>query len=243
MAPLLEVTDLHVAYGKVEAVRGVSLQVPAGGIVAIVGPNGAGKSSLLNALAGALPCSGEVRYDGRSLAGRGVEDRVAGGLCLVPERRELFREMTVADNLELGAFLRRTDPRATLDWVLEIFPRLRERLRQQAGTLSGGEQQMLALGRALLSGPRLLMLDEPSLGLAPLIVKEIFRVVRSLRDRGVSLLVVEQNARVALQVADLAYVVEGGRIVLSGTAAELAADPRVAAAYLGADATQKPETP
>jgi branched-chain amino acid transport system ATP-binding protein len=161
----------------------------------------------------------------------------------VPERRELFREMTVADNLELGAFLRRTDPRATLEQVLGIFPRLRERLRQQAGTLSGGEQQMLALGRALLSGPRLLMLDEPSLGLAPLIVKEIFRVVRSLRDRGVSLLVVEQNARVALQVADLAYVVEGGRIVLSGTAADLAADPRVAAAYLGAGAAPKPETP
>ncbi len=243
MAPLLEVTDLHVAYGKVEAVRGVSLQVPAGGIVAIVGPNGAGKSSLLNALAGALPCSGEVRYDGRRLAGRSVEDRVADGLCLVPERRELFREMTVADNLELGAFLRRADPRATLEQVLGIFPRLRERLRQQAGTLSGGEQQMLALGRALLSGPRLLMLDEPSLGLAPLIVKEIFRVVRSLRDRGVSLLVVEQNARVALQVADLAYVVEGGRIVLSGTAAELAADPRVAAAYLGAGTSPKPETP
>jgi branched-chain amino acid transport system ATP-binding protein len=243
MAPLLEVTDLHVAYGKVEAVRGVSLHVPAGGIVAIVGPNGAGKSSLLNALAGALPCSGEVRYDGRPLAGRSVEDRVAAGLCLVPERRELFREMTVADNLELGAFLRRTDPRATLEQVLGIFPRLRERLRQQAGTLSGGEQQMLALGRALLSGPRLLMLDEPSLGLAPLIVKEIFRVVRSLRDRGVSLLVVEQNARVALQVADLAYVVEGGRIVLSGTAADLAADPRVAAAYLGAGAAPKPETP
>jgi branched-chain amino acid transport system ATP-binding protein len=243
MAALLEVKDLHVAYGKVEAVRGISLHVPAGGIVAIVGPNGAGKSSLLNALAGALPSSGEVRYDGRSLAGRSVEDRVAGGLCLVPERRELFREMTVGDNLELGAFLRRTEARATLDWVLDIFPRLRERLRQQAGTLSGGEQQMLALGRALLSGPRLLMLDEPSLGLAPLIVKEIFRVVRSLRDRGVSLLVVEQNARVALQVADLAYVVEGGRVVLSGTAAELAADPRVAAAYLGATPPPKSETP
>jgi branched-chain amino acid transport system ATP-binding protein len=243
MAPLLDVRDLHVAYGNVEAVRGVSLQVPAGGIVAIVGPNGAGKSSLLNALAGALPCTGEVRYDGRTLAGRSVEDRVAGGLCLVPERRELFREMTVADNLELGAFLKRGEARATLDRVLGIFPRLRERLRQQAGTLSGGEQQMLALGRALLSQPKLLMLDEPSLGLAPLIVREIFRVVQSLRDRGVSLLIVEQNARVALQVADFGYVVEGGRVVLSGTAAELAADPRVAVAYLGAPATPNRELP
>jgi len=233
MTALLEVRDLHVAYGKVEAVRGISLDVPAGDIVAIIGPNGAGKSSLLNALAGALPCVGEVRYDGVPLAGRSVEDRVARGLCLVPERRELFRDMSVADNLELGAFLRRGNPADTMDWVLEVFPRLRERLRQQAGTLSGGEQQMLALGRALLSAPRLLMLDEPSLGLAPLIVREIFRIVRLLRERGVSLLVVEQNARVALQVADQGYVVEGGRVVLSGTAAALAADPRVATAYLG----------
>jgi len=240
MATLLEVTDIRVAYGKVEAVRGISLQVPAGGVVAIVGPNGAGKSSLLNALAGALPASGEVVYDGRSLARCPVEDRVARGLCLVPERRELFADMTVADNLELGAFLRR-DRRETMEWVLTIFPRLRERLGQQAGTLSGGEQQMLALGRALLSQPRLLMLDEPSLGLAPLIVREIFRVIRSLRERGVSLLLVEQNARVALQVADRAYVVEGGRVALSGTAAELAADERVAAAYLGATVSRTPE--
>ena len=232
MADLLEVSDLHVAYGKVEAVRGVSLRVPAGGIVAIVGPNGAGKSSLLNALAGALPSTGTVVYDGRSLARAAVEDRVAGGLCLVPERRELFADMTVADNLELGAFLRR-DREETLEWVLQLFPRLRERRRQKAGTLSGGEQQMLALGRALLSQPRLLMLDEPSLGLAPLIVRDIFRVIRSLRERGVSLLIVEQNARVALQVADHAYVIEGGHVVLSGTADALAADPRVVAAYLG----------
>jgi branched-chain amino acid transport system ATP-binding protein len=242
MTILLDVTDIRVAYGKVEAVRGISLQVPAGGVIAIVGPNGAGKSSLLNALAGALPSTGEVVYDGRSLARRTVEDRVAGGLCLVPERRELFADMTVADNLELGAFLRR-DRRETMEWVLNIFPRLRERLRQQAGTLSGGEQQMLALGRALLSQPRLLMLDEPSLGLAPLIVKEIFRVIRSLRERGVSLLLVEQNARVALQVADHAYVIEGGRVALSGTAAELAADERVAAAYLGAASPRPSETP
>ncbi|NBS66442.1 MAG: ABC transporter ATP-binding protein, partial [Betaproteobacteria bacterium] len=210
MTALLEVTDLHVAYGKVEAVRGISLSVPEGGVVAIVGPNGAGKSSMLNALAGALPASGEVRYAGRSLAGLAVEDRVAAGLCLVPERRELFADMTVADNLELGAFLARSHRRDNLDWVLTVFPRLRERLQQKAGTLSGGEQQMLALGRALLSAPRLLMLDEPSLGLAPLIVREIFKVVRQLRERGVSLLIVEQNARVALQVADHAYVIENG---------------------------------
>ncbi|MEY4215022.1 MAG: hypothetical protein RL458_3248 [Pseudomonadota bacterium] len=234
MTALLEVTELHVAYGKVEAVRGISLSVPEGGVVAIVGPNGAGKSSMLNALAGALPASGEVRYAGRSLADLPVEDRVAAGLCLVPERRELFADMTVADNLELGAFLARSHRRDNLDWVLTVFPRLRERLQQKAGTLSGGEQQMLALGRALLSAPRLLMLDEPSLGLAPLIVREIFRVVRQLRERGVSLLIVEQNARVALQVADHAYVIENGRVALSGPAGELARDPRVAAAYLGA---------
>ncbi|MBU6191275.1 MAG: ABC transporter ATP-binding protein [Betaproteobacteria bacterium] len=234
MTALLEVSDLHVAYGKVEAVRGISLSVPEGGVVAIVGPNGAGKSSLLNALAGALPATGEVRYGGRSLAGVPVEDRVAAGLCLVPERRELFADMTVADNLELGAFLARSQRRDNLAWVLEVFPRLRERLQQKAGTLSGGEQQMLALGRALLSAPRLLMLDEPSLGLAPLIVREIFRVVRQLRARGVSLLIVEQNARVALQVADHAYVIENGSVALSGSAAALASDPRVAAAYLGA---------
>ena len=234
MAALLEVTDLHIAYGKVEAVRGVSLSVPEGAIVAIVGPNGAGKSSLLNALAGALPASGEVRYAARNLVGVPVEDRVAAGLCLVPERRELFADMTVSDNLELGAFLARSHRRENLAWVLEVFPRLRERLQQKAGTLSGGEQQMLALGRALLSAPRLLMLDEPSLGLAPLIVREIFRVVRQLRERGVSLLIVEQNARVALQVADYAYVIENGSVALSGTAVELVSDPRVAAAYLGA---------
>ena len=234
MTALLEVTDLHVAYGKVEAVRGISLSVPEGGVVAIVGPNGAGKSSMMNALAGALPASGEVRYAGRSLAGLAVEDRVAAGLCLVPERRELFADMTVADNLELGAFLARSHRRDNLDWVLTVFPRLRERLQQKAGTLSGGEQQMLALGRALLSAPRLLMLDEPSLGLAPLIVREIFRVVRQLRERGVALLIVEQNARVALQVADHAYVIENGSVALSGPAGELARDPRVAAAYLGA---------
>jgi branched-chain amino acid transport system ATP-binding protein len=243
MAVLLDVSDLHVAYGKVEAVRGISLQVPAGSIVAIVGPNGAGKSSLLNALVGALPSRGRVQYDGADASRWSVEDRVAAGLCLVPERRELFADMTVADNLALGAFLRPSDGGEAMEWVLTTFPRLRERLRQTAGTLSGGEQQMLALGRALLSRPRLLMLDEPSLGLAPLIVREIFRVIRSLRERGVSLLVVEQNARVALQVADHGYVVEGGRVVLSGSAAALGADPRVVAAYLGTPAASTPETP
>lgn len=242
MTVLLDVSDIRVAYGKVEAVRGISLQVRAGSIVAIVGPNGAGKSSLLNALIGALPSEGLVRYDGTSLARASVEDRVSAGLCLVPERRELFGDMTVADNLALGAFLR-GDQRETLQWVLRIFPRLQERYRQKAGTLSGGEQQMLALGRALLSRPRLLMLDEPSLGLAPLIVREIFKVIRSLRERGVSLLIVEQNARVALQVSDHAYVIEGGRVALSGTATELANDQRVASAYLGAPAPTTEGTP
>lgn len=241
-APLLEVNDLQVSYGNVQAVRGISLQVPSGGIVALIGPNGAGKSSLLNALIGALPSTGQIVYDGQHRARQAVEDRVAAGLCLVPERRELFGDMTVAENLELGAFLRR-DSAQTFAWVLKLFPRLGERLRQKAGTLSGGEQQMLALGRALLSRPRLLMLDEPSLGLAPLIVRDIFRVIRSLPEHGVSVLVVEQNARVALQAAHQAHVIEGGRVVLSGPAADLAADPRVTAAYLGGSSPAPDERP
>jgi branched-chain amino acid transport system ATP-binding protein len=233
----LEAEALSVAYGKVEALHAASLRVPAGSIVTVIGPNGAGKSTLLNAIMGVLPARGTVRYDGKDVGKLEVESRVALGLCLVPERRELFAEMSVADNLVLGAFprYRRGDARidADLEGVYTRFPRLRERRGQLAGTLSGGERQMLALGRALMAKPRVLMLDEPSLGLAPLIVREIFRIVADLRSTGVSILLVEQNARAALQVADYGYVLETGDVVLEGPAEELAQSPRVIDTYLG----------
>jgi branched-chain amino acid transport system ATP-binding protein len=237
MSALLEVRDLHVAYGKVEAVHGVSLAIRDGSIVTVIGPNGAGKTTLLGANMGLLPSRGAVHYAGKSLAGIAAEQRVAMGLCLVPERRELFAAMSVADNLELGAFQRyragdRTIER-TREEVYSRFPRLAERRRQLAGTLSGGERQMLALGRALMSRPKLLMLDEPSLGLAPLIVREIFSIIAALRQTGVAILIVEQNARAALQVADYGYVLETGEIAVEGESAALASDPRVAATYLG----------
>ncbi|HSD43825.1 MAG TPA: ABC transporter ATP-binding protein [Burkholderiales bacterium] len=233
----LEVRELSVAYGKVEALHHASLKVPAGSIVTVIGPNGAGKTTMLNAVMGLLPARGEVHYEGTPIAKVEVEARVAHGLCLVPERRELFAEMTVADNLTLGAFPRhRRRERgigADLEAVYTRFPRLRERSEQLAGTLSGGERQMLALGRALMARPRVLMLDEPSLGLAPLIVREIFRIIADLRRTGVSILLVEQNARAALQVADYAYVLETGEIVLEGPAKALATNPRVVETYLG----------
>jgi branched-chain amino acid transport system ATP-binding protein len=212
---VLETADLHVAYGKVEAVRGVSLTMQQGQIVAVIGPNGAGKTTLLGALIGLLPSRGLVAHDGVDLRRLDVEERVERGLCLVPERRELFGEMSVADNLELGAYTHRRDragTRRNLDMVYQRFPPLAQRRGQLAGTLSGGERQMLALGRALMARPRLLLLDEPSLGLAPLIVREIFRIVVTLRDLGVSILLVEQNARAALETADYGYVLETGEV-------------------------------
>jgi branched-chain amino acid transport system ATP-binding protein len=237
MDALLDVRDLSVSYGKVEAVHGVSFRVAPGNIVSIIGPNGAGKTTLLGAIMGLLAARGEVRYAGASITALAVEQRVARGLVLVPERRELFAAMSVADNLELGAFAlaRRGDQdrRSTLDAVYARFPRLRERCAQMAGTLSGGERQMLALGRALMGKPRLLLLDEPSLGLAPLVVREIFSIIGDLRRAGVSILLIEQNARAALQVSDYGYVLEAGELALEGRSAELAANPRVAAAYLG----------
>ena len=236
MSALLEVRDLSVSYGKVEAVRNVSLDIAQGQIVTIIGPNGAGKTTLLTALMGLLPSSGSVRYAERDLAGIEVEDRVTDGLCLVPERRELFSDMTVEDNILLGAYTHRGNSafvREGFEIVYGRFPRLKERRKQISGTLSGGERQMLALGRALMSRPKLLMLDEPSLGLAPLIVREIFRIIASLRDLGVSILLVEQNARAALQTADFGYVLETGDISLSGPAADLLHDKRVADTYLG----------
>jgi branched-chain amino acid transport system ATP-binding protein len=244
MTALLEVRELAIVYGKVEAVHRVSLTVDAGRIVTVIGPNGAGKTTLLTGIMGLLPAHGEISYEGRQLAGVAVEERVARGLCLVPESRELFAAMTVADNLELGAFQRhRSGDRSigiTRDEVYRLFPRLAERSSQRAGTLSGGERQMLALGRALMAKPKLLMLDEPSLGLAPLIVKEIFGIIGALRESGVAILLVEQNARAALQVADYGYVLEMGEIAIEGSSAELSRDARVAATYLGRSAPGGP---
>ncbi|MEQ8296654.1 MAG: ABC transporter ATP-binding protein [Nitratireductor sp.] len=233
----LEAKDLKVGYGKADVLDGVSVKVDEGAIVSLVGPNGAGKTTLLLALTGLLPARGTVSYFGELIANVSVEDRVARGLCLVPERRELFGDLSVSDNLELGGFSRwmRGDRqlRESLDEVFERFPRLRERQDKDASTLSGGERQMLALGRALMAAPRLLLLDEPSLGLAPLIVREIFHIISRLRDNGVSLLVVEQNARAALEVSDYAYVLENGRVSLEGAASDLIDNPRVIDTYLG----------
>ena len=236
--PVLEVSDLCVAYGKVEALHKVSLRIREGEIVTVIGPNGAGKTTLLSALMGLLPYRGEVAYVGHNLdAHVEVEERVGQGLTLVPEKRELFAEMSVEDNLLLGAFHRYRnglrDHAQTMEEVFTLFPRLKERRTQAAGTLSGGERQMLAMGRALMAKPKLLMLDEPSLGLAPLIIKEIFRIVAELKQTGVSILLVEQNARAALQVADYGYVLETGEVSLEGPSHELADDPRVIETYLG----------
>ena len=237
MSAILEVSNLSVLYGKVEALHRAALKVEEGAIVTVIGPNGAGKTTMLGAIMGLLPASGEVRYDGASAAGMEVEARVAAGMSLVPEKRELFGEMPVHDNLRLGAFARiRRGERgidADLRAVYARFPRLLERRAQRAETLSGGERQMLALGRALMARPRLLMLDEPSLGLAPLIVREIFRIIADLKRTGVAILLVEQNARAALQVADYGYVLENGEITVEGPARELAENPRVIETYLG----------
>ena len=223
MSALLSVANAHIAYGKVEAVRGVSLEVGDNEIVTIIGANGAGKSTLLNAVMGILPLRGRVNFAGEDLARLEIEDRVALGLSLVPEHRELFSTMNVEDNLQLGAFrVAKAQASQSFERVYNLFPRLKERRRQLAGTLSGGEQQMLAMGRALMGAPRLLMLDEPSLGLAPIIVADIFRTIAELRSSGVSVLLVEQNAKAALRVADRAYVMELGEFVLEGSASELA---------------------
>jgi branched-chain amino acid transport system ATP-binding protein len=236
-AGLLEVRDLHVAYGKVEALHGVSITVPEGRIVTVIGPNGAGKSTLLNCVAGLLDGQGEIVLRGRALRDVSAEARVAAGLVLVPEKRELFGAMTVEDNLVLGAFATRQRGSrhlgARLKDVFARFPRLEERRKQYAATLSGGERQMMALGRALMGSPTVLMLDEPSLGLAPIVVRETFRIIAGLRATGVSILLVEQNARAALQIADYGYVLETGEQVLEGPCAELAANPRIIETYLG----------
>ncbi|NYT81823.1 ABC transporter ATP-binding protein [Alcaligenaceae bacterium] len=239
--PILQVTDLSTRYGKVNAVVGANIAVTRGSIVTVIGGNGAGKSTLLNSIMGSLPstgsCSGSVQYLGSEIGAWQVERRVSDGISLVPERRELFGSMSVEDNLLLGGFrLYRAGKhgwRETINEVYDLFPRLRERKSQQAGTLSGGERQMLAVGRALMAQPQLLMLDEPSLGLAPRIVREIFQIISRLRSTGVAILLVEQNARAALQVADYGYVLETGEVVLEGKAKELAGNPRVIESYLG----------
>ena len=237
MTSLLEARDISVSYGKIEAVRQVSLSIKAGQIVTVIGPNGAGKSSLLKALMGVLPYRGTVEYAGQNVNDRALEDRVDAGLYLVPEERALFAELSVEENLILGGFARRKSGMKALtakrDDIYDLFPRLKERNRQLAGTLSGGERQMLALGRALMGDPALLLLDEPSLGLAPRIVREIFQIIIRLGDRGASLIVVEQNARAALQIADYGYVIEQGRVALEGPAETLQTDERVVASYLG----------
>ena len=234
MSTLLSVSSAHVAYGKVEAVRSVSLEVGQTEIVTIIGANGAGKTTLLNAIMGILPLTGRVGFAGEDLLRLEIEDRVAAGLSLVPEHRELFATMSVEDNLQLGAFrIAKSVAATSFERVYALFPRLKERRRQLAGTLSGGEQQMLAMGRALMGAPRLLMLDEPSLGLAPIIVADIFRTIGELRANGVSVLLVEQNAQAALKIADRAYVMELGEFILSGPARDIASNERVAASYLG----------
>src|SRR3569833_2862546 len=234
MSALLSVTDAHVAYGKVEAVRSVALEVGENEIVTIVGANGAGKTTLLSAIMGILPLKGRVTFAGQDLARLDIEERGAMGRGLVPEHRELFVTMNVEDNLELGAFrIERSKAKASMERVYTLFPRLKERRKQLAGTLSGGEQQMLAMGRALMGEPNLLMLDEPSLGLAPILVADIFRIVTELRAAGVSVLLVEQIAQAALKIADRAYVMELGEFILSGSAREIASNERVAASYLG----------
>jgi len=242
MADLLNVKDLRAGYGRAEVLSGLNLRLPEGAVVTVIGPNGAGKSTTLNALMGVLPSRGQVQFAGEDIGALSLEERVMKGLALVPEKRELFTTMSVEDNLVLGGFrpmkLGQRDWKEGLEQVYQLFPRLKERREQLSGTLSGGERQMLAVDRALMSRAKLLMLDEPSLGLAPLVVKEIFRIVAQLRDAGVSILLIEQNARAALEVADYGYVLETGEIALQGPAAELARDARVIETYLGA--TKKP---
>ena len=237
---MLKIRNLYAYYGSVTALSGVTCHVRAGEIVSLIGSNGAGKTTLLNAICGLVRREGEVDFDGRYITGLAPEAIVARGISQVPEGRQLFAPMTVAENLELGAYLRqrrqnRAEIRHDLERVFELFPRLKDRLDQEAGTMSGGEQQMLAIGRALMARPRLLLMDEPSLGLAPKVVEDILATLQRLRAEGLTILLVEQNARAALKIATRAYVLETGRIILSGAAADLLQDRQVTRAYLGRD--------
>ena len=233
---MLEIKDLHVSYGGIQALRGVSLTVPEGKIVTLIGANGAGKSTLMRTISGLVKAqSGSILWNGQEILTKPIDQIVAGGIAMSPEGRRVFADLTVVENLKIGAYLRRdkTGIQQDLEWVYSLFPRLKERSWQSAGTLSGGEQQMLAVGRALMSKPKLLMLDEPSLGLAPLVVREIFDIIRTVNQQGITVLLNEQNANMALKVADYAYVLETGNLTMSGTGAELLSDPQVKAAYLG----------
>ena len=235
-APLLQLRDTRVAYGAIEAVKGISLELAPGELVSLIGANGAGKTTTLNAIAGTLATAGgQILYEGQPIDRLPAHKRLRRGLALVPEGRGIFTRLTVEENLRMGAYCRQ-DPAAVeadMERIFGMLPRIKERLQQVAGTLSGGEQQMVAIGRALLSRPRLLLLDEPSMGLAPLVVEKIFEVIGSVARDGVTVLLVEQNANLALEFSARAYVMESGRIILSGSGAELLADPKVRAAYLG----------
>ena len=233
---MLEIKDLHVSYGGIQALRGVSLNVPDGKIVTLIGANGAGKSTLMRTISGLVKAqSGSILWNGQELLGKPIDQIVASGIAMSPEGRRVFDDLTVLENLKIGAYLRKdkAETEKDLEWVYSLFPRLKERSWQSAGTLSGGEQQMLAVGRALMSKPKLLMLDEPSLGLAPIVVREIFDIIRTVNQQGITVLLNEQNANLALKVADYAYVLETGTLTLSGTGAELLTNEQVKAAYLG----------
>lgn len=231
---MLKILDLKVNYGGIEAVKGITLEVPEGSIVTLIGANGAGKSTTLRTIAGLVkPASGRVRMQGEDLTALSPDRIVSKGITLVPEGRRIFPDLTVYENLRVGAFLRKDDLTEDIRWVYDLFPRLKERSWQAGGTLSGGEQQMLAVARALMSRPKLIMMDEPSLGLAPLVVKGIFDIIKEINKQGTTILLVEQNANMALQCADQAYVLETGRITMSGTGAQLLADERIKEAYLG----------
>ena len=231
---ILEIHDLKVSYGGIEAVKGVTLTVPEGKIVTLIGANGAGKSTILKTVSGIVrPKTGRILYNGEDITGKSPDKIVKAGVVLVPEGRHVFPNLTVKENLKIGAYLRRDDLSADFATVYGLFPRLKEREWQLAGTLSGGEQQMLAVGRALMSKPKLIMMDEPSLGLAPLIVQSIFGIIREINRRGITVLLNEQDANMALQTADKAYVLETGRLTMEGTGAELLADESVKEAYLG----------
>ena len=232
--PILKISDLKVNYGGIEAVKGISFEVPQGQIVTLIGANGAGKSSTLRSIAGLVkPRSGEIDFQGESITGKSPNHIVSKGITLVPEGRRIFPDLSVVENLRIGAYLRSDDLSDDLNWVYDLFPRLKERSWQAGGTLSGGEQQMLAVGRALMSRPKVIMMDEPSLGLAPLVVKGIFDIIKEINKQGVTVLLIEQNANMALKTANTGYVLETGRITLSGTGRELLANESVKAAYLG----------
>ena len=230
----LKIEDLKINYGGIEAVKGISLDVPEGKIITLIGANGAGKSSTLRAISGLVrPKSGKIVFNGEDITSKDPTNIVTKGITLVPEGRKIFPDLTVKENLKIGAYLRNNDISGDLKWVYELFPRLKEREWQAGGTLSGGEQQMLAVGRALMSRPKLIMMDEPSLGLAPIVVQDIFKIIKTVNEQGITVLLIEQNANMALQTADYAYVLETGRITKSGTGAELLADESIKEAYLG----------